>query len=356
MLIDAHVHFEGPELAARMLEDQARTGVQQFNILDMGWADSRGSTCTLAQALWFKSQQPDKVFVFGGLDFSGIYDHHRALPDMPFPRQLERLQAAGCDGLKLLIAKPTQRRDLAQPLDGPAFAPLFAWLEETRFPVLWHVGDPPEFWNPQAVPLWAKKHAWWYDQTYPPKSLIDAEVADVFARHPHLNLILAHFFFMSDDLPAAARFLDSHPGFYFDLAPGVEMLHNFTANRDAARAFFTRYASRIIFGTDVGMMRHTTGPQRGWMVRHFLETGDTFPVPDDPCMTPDDRPALHGLDLPQETLAPIFAGNFQRVLGSPRPRTLEKGVAREVLRDLSARYRSTSAPNDPAAQALADMA
>jgi len=36
------------------------------------------------------------------------------------------------------------------------------------------------------VPLWAKKHRWWYDNTHPPKSQIDREIASVQDKHPKL--------------------------------------------------------------------------------------------------------------------------------------------------------------------------
>ena len=72
---------------------------------------------------------------------------------------------------------------------------------------------------------------WWYEPPIPPKEQIDREIAAVFARHPRLNLILPHFFFLSDQLEKAARLLERYPGFYLDLAPGVEMLHNFTSVR-----------------------------------------------------------------------------------------------------------------------------
>jgi hypothetical protein len=84
-----------------------------------------------------------------------------------------------------------------------------------------------------------------------------------------------------------------------DLAPGVEMLHNFSARRDDARAFFIRFADRIIFGSDFGMTCGW-GRDRGMMIRRFLETDEVFDVPDDPAMTPDDRPPLKGIALPRE--------------------------------------------------------
>ncbi len=334
MIVDCHVHFDGIDLYDRMLADQQRTGVDRFNIVVTPRLSAEPGAFRLAEALWFKRRHPDRVYVFGGLDYGGMFDRGRDEPDVPLVEQLERLVALGCDGLKMLCGKPDSRKAIGQPLDGPLYEPLLARLEETRFPVLWHIGDPPEFWNPDAVPLWAKKHNWWYDSSFPTKPQLDREAHNAFERHPGLNLILAHFFFLSQDLDAAAGFLDAFPGFHLDLAPGVEMFHNFTARRDEARDFFLRYAERILYGTDVGAGRHCTGPGRGWMVRHWLETDDEFDVPDDPLMTPDERPALRGVALPGEALERICAGNFHRIVGRSEPRPLDEAAVDALIGDL----------------------
>jgi len=304
MIVDCHVHFDGVELYDRMIADQRRTGVDQFNIVITPRLSAADDVDRLAAALWFKRRHPDSVYVFGGLDYSGMFDEGRDEPDVPLVEQLDRLMALGCDGLKMLCGKPDSRKEIGQPMDGPLYEP-----------------------------LWAKQQNWWYDSSFPTKQQIDREAFSVFEKHPGLNLILAHFFFLSDDLAAVARFLDAYPGFHVDLAPGVEMLHNFTRRRDEARELFVCYADRILYGTDTGAGRHCTGPKRGWMVRHWLETDDEFDVPDDPLMTPDDRPALKGIALPEDALAKIYAGNFRRIVGAECPRPLAQPAADERIAD-----------------------
>ena len=320
-IIDGHVHVFLADRWEETLDCLRYTGASQFALLDIGSDGRDPERAQLANALRVKRAMPDQAFVFAGLDFAGMYDHHRPRPDVPFETQLQRHIDIGCDGLKLLVGKPDRRRDVGVPLDDEAFRPMLDLAERTRFPLLWHVGDPPEFWSERTCPLWARQRGWWYDSTVPPKAQIDAEIARVFARHPRLNLILPHFFFLSDRLDDAAALLDAHPTYVFDLAPGVEMLHNFTASRDAARAFFIRYADRILFGSDFGMTCGW-GRDRGMMIRRFLETDDEFPVPDDPAMTPDDRPPLRGIALPTDVLRKIYADNFRRIVGD-RPRPLK---------------------------------
>ena len=62
------------------------------------------------------------------------------------------------------------------------------------------------------------------------------------------------------------------------------------------------------------------------MIRRFLETDDVFPVPDDPAMTPDERPPLRGIALPREALRLIYSENFRRVVGD-RPRPLSSSLS-----------------------------
>jgi predicted TIM-barrel fold metal-dependent hydrolase len=336
MIIDCHVHFGGVDLHEKMLDDQRRTGVDRFNIVVTPSMGAEGEQPKLAHALWFKRRHPESVYVFGGLDYRGMVDRGRDEPDVPLLEQLERIMALGCDGLKMLCGKPDSRKATGEPLDGPLYEPLLARLEETRFPLLWHIADPPEFWNPEAVPLWAKQQNWWYDSSFPTKQQIDREAHAVFERHPGLNLILAHFFFISQDLETAGAFLDAYPDFHFDLAPGVEMYHNFTQHRDEAREFFLRHADQILYGTDIGAGRHCTGPKRGWMVRHWLETLDEFDVPDDPLMTPDERPPLKGIGLPADALEKIYAANFHRILGRTKPRPLDEAAVDELIGGLGA--------------------
>ena len=330
-ILDGHVHCYDAALWPQTLASLRYTGAGQFALLDTGNDDDGGDPerQQLANALRVKRDMPDEAFVFGGLDFTGVSDRARERsgsaadrPSLPasLQQQLQHLIGIGCDGLKLLVGKPDRRKRLGVPLDDPGLEPMLALAESAQFPVLWHVGDPPEFWSEQTVPQWARARGWWYDATHAAKSQIDGEMARVFARHPRLRLILPHFFFLSDRLDDAAALLEKYPAFMLDLAPGVEMFHNFSARRYDARTFFIRFADRIIFGSDFGL-RCGWGCDRGMMIRRFLETADEFEVPDDPAMTPDERPPIKGIAPPREALRLIYADNFRRVVGQ-RPREL----------------------------------
>ncbi len=354
-IIDNHTHFDSLEVYQRYLSDMDGAGIDQFCILVIGRDHAAPDAFKQAHALWLKHRHPDRAYVFGGLDFTGMFDQGRPEPEVPFIRQIQTMMEVGCDGLKLLTGKPDRRKWMGQPLDGPTYQPMLRFLEESGFPVLWHVADPPEFWDRNAIPQWAKIHDWWYDSTHPPKAQIEKEINNVLARHPRLNVTFAHFFFLSDRLEDAADLLKKHPNVKFDLAPGIEMNHNFTANYQVSRQFFIDHADRILYGTDTGLMNQTNSPDRPKMVRRFVESSDEIVVPQDPCLTPDDRPNLHGLGLEPKVTKQIFRENFQRFVGRTQPRPLNKTRLREVLKELGDTARARGEKNPTADRVLAEV-
>jgi hypothetical protein len=132
----------------------------------------------------------------------------------------------------------------------------------------------------------------------------------------------------------------------------------------SVRDFFLKYQDRIVFGTDSGAsatiggelhIDMEVGLNRIWMVRNYLETGDVFPVPFDPLMTPDDRPAIRGMALPQEVLRKIYAGNFQRVAGAA-PKALDIDLVRQEMERIAALVDGSGAPVNPARQVVGLLA
>jgi predicted TIM-barrel fold metal-dependent hydrolase len=317
-LIDGHVHlFRGDQLD-QLCHDLDETGISKFCVLITGRdvGDPSGEQFRLARLL--QQRRPGKAFVFGGLDFSGMFDRKHSTPDIPFETQLDRLIEGDYDGLKLLCGKPNHRQSINVALDSEVFRPMLDKLESTGFPVLWHISDPPEFWSEHTVPMWAKARGWWYPEGTPSKAQIDAEFANVLAGHPKLRLIWPHFGFLADRLDEAAQRLDCYPNLMLDLAPGIEMYHHFTAQHERAKAFFTRHFDRIIFGSDLGMPCGWH-PDRAKFVLRFLTSSDAFDPPDDPCFQPDDRPKVRGLGLGRREVEAITYHNFVRVVGrSPR--------------------------------------
>jgi predicted TIM-barrel fold metal-dependent hydrolase len=326
-IIDCHTHCGGEDLGAIdvMLEKEKAGGVDQLCVLV---TSVPGRVNGNAQGFAAKARRPDKVYLMPGMDYSALWadvDHRWTYS---FPQQIDRLIAMGCDGLKMINGKPNCRKDSGIALDSVLYRAYFAKLAETGFPVLWHVNDPEEFWDPAAAPEWARGPGWLYDDTYPTNQSLYDECERVLAAFPTLKIIFAHFYFLSDFLDRAAALLDRFPNVHLDLAPGIEMLHNFSKRPQAARDFFLKYQDRIVFGTDFSPRFLLS---RIWVVRNFLETDETFHVPtDDHLFWPDHRTMITGIKLPDAALRKIYADNYRRIVG-PQPRPLDLPLMIEEL-------------------------
>jgi hypothetical protein len=327
-VVDCHTHFGGADLDAidPMREALGKGGVSEFSIVVTSFP---GRVSADPVALYAKARYPRKIYHFAGLDQSFLAKDvdHRWTHSLA--KQVELYAALGADGIKMINGKPNTRKASGIALDSVIYDDYFARLEETGFPVLWHVNDPEEFWEPEKAPEWARGPGWLYDGTFPTNESLYQECERALEKHPKLKVIFAHFYFLSDFLPRAAALLDKYPNVYYDLAPGIEMLHNFSKRPEEAREFFLKYQHRIIFGTDFSQSRLMLS--RIWVVRRFLETDETFHVPtDDDLFWPDHRTMIRGIALPEGALRKIYADNF-RGLVSPQPRPLNRGLVMAEL-------------------------
>ena len=341
-IVDCHTHFGGEDLDAidAMLGREQAGGIGQIAILISSFP---GRVNANPEGIYAKRRHPDRVYLFAGLDYSAIardVDHRLTYS---LAEQVDRLLAMGCDGIKMLNGKPNYRKASGLALDSIIYDEYFARLQARGFPVLWHVNDPEEFWDPAQAPEWARAPGWIYDDSFPSKESLYGECSRVLARHPGLRVIFAHFYFLSADLPRAAALLERFPGVHLDLAPGIEMFHNFSAQPDQAREFFVRYQDRILFGTD---LVEDSPLSRVEVIRRCLETADTFPVPtDEPLFWPDHRTTLRGLDLPAAVLEKVYALNFRRLVGE-RPRPLQEALLAEELARIEAIQVALGQPAD----------
>ena len=341
-VVDGHIHFPH----ATQLDDfrgvMDQTGSAQANLVAVPDLQHINGNPAL---IYFKALQPDRVYISGALDYSLVLADpaHAAQLLAAQPKVLKRI---GFDGLKLIEGKPMVRKLLPMPLDSPPYAGFWATAEALAMPVVLHVADPEEFWDAAECPDWARANGWFYgDGTYPLKEELHAEVDHVLARHPGLKVILAHFYFLSADLPRAGRFLDAHPHVCFDLTPGVEMYYNLSRRPDASRDFFLRHQDQLVYGTDIGASAIERDPSealnvaeslgRSWVVRQFLETDAVFgPPPAVGHWTKLDGSQFRGIALPGDVLAKIYGGNFRRFFG-PVPAALHLKSALSELERLA---------------------
>ncbi|MCP4535843.1 MAG: amidohydrolase family protein [Chloroflexi bacterium] len=333
-IIDGHVHLWGMSDKASMLKIREITEIEKMTLVSIQNPETGSG---LAQSLYMKARHPKQFFVFAGLNHTTKLSEGR----VQAPSLVEQVNGfvdMGCDGIKMIESKPTSRQQMDVPITDPYFADYWARVEELRTPIVWHVNDPEEFWDPATTPGWAKERNWGYGPDDVQKEQLYAEVDEVLARHPDLNVILAHFYFLSADLARAGRFLDEHPTVHFDLAPGIEMLYNLSHDPDSSKEFFIKYAERIVFGTDLTSdLTEEQGRIRAGLIFRWLESEDTFRVPQaaDFLLGPPEDGIIRGMHLSDDVLAKIYHDNFCRLAGS-EPQILNVGRAIEECERLAA--------------------
>lgn len=322
-IIDAHTHImEGASGAKALIGIEDGYGYPRMNALSaVAW----GGAAHNAQCLALKLYRPDS-YVFGSVNHTQAA---RSGKEGSFRHQCEQLIRMGVDGFKMIEGKPNSYRLVGKALNDSYYDELYAFAEEGGYPILAHVGDPPECWDLSAASEYAIENGWVYPgDKYPSLDELFEQVEDVVTRFPKLHLILAHFYFHSHRMADAAAFLDRHPCVSFDICPGTEMYLNFSKDPAGSREFFMRYQDRLIFGTDNW---DTTDAQEVFdkneinrMIHSFLQESGTFPVWDK---------TLQGIDLPVEVLEKIYRGNFERLAGT-EPRRLNRELLRDYCQEL----------------------
>ncbi|MDF1515723.1 MAG: amidohydrolase family protein, partial [Anaerolineae bacterium] len=272
-IIDGHVHMRSYIDEKNLLEICQASGIKQTVLVSI---QNPQAGTGLPQSLYMKAKYPDQFYVFAGLNHATQLSHGTVtVPDLV--QQVDAYVEMGCDGIKMIECKPTSRQQMNIPVTDDYYADYWARVEQLGLPVVWHVNDPEEFWDPDKLPAWARERHWGYGAEDVQKEQLYAEVDQVLARHPNLRIIFAHFYFLSADLPRAKRFLDTHPSVKFDLTPGIEMLYNLSYHVDESREFFTHYADQIVYGTDISShLSVEQGSIRAGIVYRWMESNSTF--------------------------------------------------------------------------------
>jgi hypothetical protein len=333
-VIDGHVHMGGPEEEDAMLAIRQETGIEKMALVSI---QDPAAGSGLPGSLYMKARHPRWFYVFAGLNHATVLSEG-SVQAPSLVEQVDAFLATGLDGIKMIEGKPTSRQRLDVPVTDPYYADYWAHVQDVGMPIVWHVNDPEEFWDPEQIPGWAKERGWGYGPEDVQKEQLYAEVDEVLARYPRLNVTFAHFYFLSADLERAGRLFDAHPTVRVDLAPGVEMLYNLSRDVDASREFFVRYADRIVFGTDLfSRLTVAEGRARAGIVFRWLESEDTFRVPEeaDFLLGPPEDGLIRGMALPDAVLKQIYYDNLVRA-ASAGPRELDVGLAVEACGRIAA--------------------
>lgn len=249
--IDSHMHYALPLAPETLIHFMDRNGIDKANLV---LVPSRPRLTAVPDALMAKAKYPDRFYVFTSFDVSEYFKHGKEIGKYQ-AKFVESMRRCGCDGLKIIEGKPTMRKMMGAipDFDAPVWEPLWAYLEETQFPVLWHLNDPESCWGPEEeAPRHIRLGNELYDDSFVNNEDQYQQMENILKRHPKIKFIFAHLYFMSAQLPRLSKMLDTYPNVMVDITPGLEIYVNLSKNTEEAKAFFEKYQDRIMYGTDIG--------------------------------------------------------------------------------------------------------
>ena len=318
-VIDTHNHL-GEEFGggwihrpvSELLDVLDEAGVRLYIDLDGGW----GEQILQAHIDHLGPAIPDRFRVFGGVDWAAWHEHSERFGEWAASRL--RLQARrGAAGLKIWKAFGLHVHDHKGQLvavDDPRLDALWATAGELRLPVIIHVADPVEFFDPldETNERWEElqAHPDWHFPSPPFPRFISilTGMANLIQRHPETVFIGAHVGCYAENLVWVGTLLDRCPNFYVDISARIGELGR---QPYTARKFFLDYADRILFGLDFGPDLDVYRLQY-----RFLETADEYFNYNTTEVPTQGRWYVYGLYLPDEVLEKVYYRNAQRIFGT----------------------------------------
>ena len=303
-VIDVHSHHRGStsvERLERIVREMDELNLGVLVNLSGGYGERLRETVGN-----FSGRYPRRFAVFANVDFTGIgapgWGERAA-------RQLADDVAAGAQGLKIFknFGMNVRTADGSRvAVDDPAMDPVFAACKKLNIPVLIHVADPAQFWQPHD-----RFNEKWLELKLRPRrkrsgnpgfEQLIAERNRLLERHPDVKFILAHMGWHGNDLGKLGALLDRHQNLHVDIAA---VLYELGRVPISGREFLMRYQERVLFGKD------SYAPDEFPYYWRVLESRDEyFPY----YRRYHAHWRMYGLGLPDETLRAIYYGNALRLI------------------------------------------
>ncbi len=339
--IDSHIHYALPIEPETLVSFMDRNGIDMANLV---LVPHRKRLTSVPDALMAKAKYPDRFYVFTSFDVSEYFRHGKEIGKY-LAKFVDNMRRCGCDGLKIIEGKPSMRKIMGAipSFDAPVWEPLWDYLEETQFPVLWHLNDPETCWDAENAPRHIRMAGEIYDDTYVNNEEQYRQMEAILQRHPKIKFIFAHMYFMSAQLERLAVLLDTYPNMMVDITPGLEIYVNLSKNTEEAKAFFEKYQDRIMYGTDIGsrcVLADRTEPlnEEECIARMDLIDG-LFQAETNRIMKEDGRYLINtddflqqGFSLSEEALNKIYWKNFQNYVAETPAKVNSKLVKKECRR------------------------
>lgn len=255
-----------------------------------------------------KATAPKRFIVFANIDFSGIGESNWTAKAV---KQLEEDVKNGANGLKIYKSLGFSVNDNAGKrvaVDDERLDPIWKKCGELKIPVLIHTADPKPFWDA----LDEHNERWLELVTHPGRKRSNSNPAPfdellneqhrMFKKHPETTFIAAHFGWYANDLAKLSLLLDEMKNVVVEFGAVIAELGR---QPKAAKAFFTKYQDRILFGKDSWV------PEEYATYFRVLETEDEY--------FPYHKKyhafwRMYGLGLPDEILKKVYYKNALRIV------------------------------------------
>jgi predicted TIM-barrel fold metal-dependent hydrolase len=260
---------------------------------------------SLDEGLRLRDQYPGRIVIATQLDWE------RRTKPAEFARAndalLRRAAANGVPVVKLWFGPRIYPRFDGLRLDALLLDPVFETIESLGLRVLVHIADP-DIW-------FATK----YTDTamYGTKPQQYAQLETRLRQYPLVPFLVPHMGGHPEDLGHLGDLLDGYKNLSFDMSATKWIVREIGKQGERARAFFTRYSDRLLWGTDHVVLdepqpeRYTV---RYWIQQLFWETDLVCPLAiEDPDAGP--APMQRGVALPPAVLRKVYWENSRRWLG-----------------------------------------
>jgi predicted TIM-barrel fold metal-dependent hydrolase len=357
-LIDSHIHFSSHDRLKEMERYCREIGAEKICVLSL---PVKRRINFNPEILFAKARLGPCCYGLASFDYGSLFSGRperggTSAPALDLPGQVERFRELGFDGLKLFLGKPSFQRELGLKLNDTEVLAALKRAERLRMPVLIHIADPLIFWSYQSVPGFIPPG---WEQAVksgggsggiPSYEELQQQALEVLQACPNLTVIFPHLLSMGQDLSRLSEILEKYPRVCLDLAPGLYFYYELDRQRDEAREFFSRFAKRILFGTDAFWFP-------GWFsefpyasvednlnrARHllrFLASEKQLANPFVP--TQRIQKQVRGLGLDPDIMRRICLDNFEE-LYPPAPRELDPGACLGYLDDFRDRLAAIGA-------------
>jgi predicted TIM-barrel fold metal-dependent hydrolase len=304
-VIDVHSHHRANLSGTRL--DQIVGEMDGLNLqVLVNLSGGTGAQLSQAVQTFRKGPYPKRFAVFANLDFRGIDEADWGAKAAAGLAQDIKNGAQGLKFFKNFGMNVAYRDGVRVHVDDHRLDPVFEVCAGEGIPVLIHVAEPAEFFQPHD-----QFNERWLElklrprRKRPPEPSFEALIGErdrLMQRHPKVNFIYAHMGWHGNDLKRLGKLFDDNPNLYVDIAA---VLYELGRVPVSGRAFMIQYADRILFGKD-----SYTPSEYPYYWRVFETKDEYF----DYYRRYHAHWQLYGLDLPDDVLKKVYYKNALKLI------------------------------------------